>query len=182
VIIMDNNKLIDAQSCINLMFKKPKTGENAFERNMRIAEKLRTYGPKTADLILQTLFQQKRAGKLASSDFFYLGSPIFHLIDILKELAESKHAHQIAEILTWDEIAEEKDRSKRVILLEILRQVGNISITPLLEEYNQKVKNVEYTNHLELSEYGEIFISASDYHKWDQEEVEEVIAACQQRK
>lgn len=167
------------QHLINQVFKERK--EDTFDRNTDLAEQLHNCGPKVVDPILDELFAQKRSGKLRVGRKY--GSSVFHLIDVLKKFVKPKHAQQLAEMLLWDEITFEKERSIRSFLVEALKEIGNTSVVSLLENYAKKVKEVEYSNFRDVDPRTgqKILIFASRYHQWDQKEIAETIAACQKR-
>ncbi len=169
------------QNLINQMFKK---GKDAFGRNMNLKKNfknlVRRHGSEAVvNSILNELFTRQKAGKLPKGEEEgTFGSPVFHLVNIVEEFAESQHAQQLAEMLLWDEIVFDPDRSVRGTILGTLERIGCPSIISILQEYAEKVCKVDYAGYL-LSR-GRDPLYSSTLHERDQEEVKNVmIKICQ---
>jgi DUF438 domain-containing protein len=183
----------DIQHIVNQIFEEAKEGESAFERNMDFRKRLKAIGPNIVAPILAELFAKKKANELSLYQKYVFGSPIFHLIDAVVELAKPEHAQQLAEMLLWDEITAEEDRSKHSLLLDALTRVGDASVIPLLKKFAKKVKRVKYTyvepfdeddrpcSPVEPFDEDDRPCSPSELHEIDQEAIKATIKACKQR-
>ena len=150
---------------------------DAFRRNMgrvRELESLCDGDTTTIDMILDELFSRRTEGRL---NFFSIGSPVWHLLEIVEALALPPHAVRVAEILSWDELVQGQNRSDRALVPEILKRIGDRSVIPALEAFAEKVKGIEYDYHYHI----ERVTPATDLNDMDQKCIEQAINACQTR-
>ncbi len=145
---------------------------SVFDRNNHLAKKLSKKGKAVVEPVLDKLFGLKEKGEIEGK---FNGAPIFHLISVATKHAGSEHAEKLAQMLLWDEICLDTDRSSRGNILSVLEKVGAEEIIPLLKDYAEKVKLVRY-----IVEFGES--SPEEIHRWDQEKVARAIEACKKRK
>ncbi|MBI2041944.1 MAG: hypothetical protein HYT20_02920 [Candidatus Nealsonbacteria bacterium] len=151
-----------------------------FGRNMDRAKELRQYGQKALDIILDEIFSRKTKGELC---FFEYNSPVYHILRVVEHLAQPRHASRVAEILLWEELLKEEDRSCRVMVSNILKKIGDKSVVPALEAFAEKVKSIEYTDFYYRDFYdndGDT-IPGYEYNKMDQDDIASAIAACKAR-
>ncbi len=181
-------------------FKDSRTGkmvkgleESAFAQSMKLSEDLIKIGPRAVKVIMDALMKRVEDKTLPpfEADLNY-GSPVFHLMDAMKKIAEDSpaaiegYAKELTEILLDPNVLYNPNRSTRGIILEILEKVGDASIVPALEKYKEKVKKViYYVKKPEggLSSARHIFEKKAErFSKEDQEQADKVIEACKKRK
>lgn len=122
--------------------------------------------------ILSKLLEKHESGEIVAHPILCFG-----LISRFAELAEFDDVESMLEILGWEEVLSESDRSIRGVLWEALKRMGDASIVPGLRTHAEAVKRVEYEDY----DDGERHIPAAYYHQLDQSEIADVISACTAR-
>lgn len=152
---------------------------DGFGHNTARREELQRYGKKVIDVILNELFGKKVTGSLMIPS---PTSPTWHLLRVVEELAEPRHASRVAEMLSWEELLIGQSRSYRIVVTGIIQKIGSQSEVPALEAFAESVKVVEYEDCYFDEDYGrQTLIGASRYGEWDQEDIRKAIFACKER-
>lgn len=132
---MNDKKVKEIKNMIVKMFEpeKPREETAALNRNRRLSIQLSKLGEPVVALIIKELKIRKSQGKIVNDEI--RGRPIDHLVMVVNELAKPEHNREIAEMLVWDEITDEANRSTQAIILQTLARIGDFSIIPHLKQF-----------------------------------------------
>lgn len=143
---------------IREVFRKKPNNKNGWTENVKLIKQLKEEGDIVVDLILEELFYRQEKGILKKDVCSSRNSPVFHLIGVACELAQSRHAQQFCQMLLWDEIFE-TDRGNRSRLVETIGKIGDGTVVSSLRQYIEKLNSAEYSSQSSLVEAGRAIIA-----------------------
>jgi len=147
---------------IREVFRKKPNNKNGWAENVKLIKQLKEEGDIIVDLVLENLYFRKGKDILKICVGSSRNSPVFHLIYAACELAQPRHANQLAQMLLWWEIFK-KDRSIQGSILEAMERIGDWTVVVVLREYSERLQSERYPSRSAL------------------DKVERVIITCQKR-
>lgn len=147
---MHDKKLKEIKNIIAKMFEpeKPHEKEAALNRNRRLSIQLSRFGPPVIDIIIRQLKNLKSQSRLFNEKEIR-GKPVYHLMLVINQLARPEHKEQMAQMLLWNKIAEDKE--SQAIILQTLARIGDFSIIPHLKQFAERTNGAIPTDQIIFS-------------------------------